>query len=229
MPIHKTLNQDFFKVWSEDMAYVLGFFAADGNMIRNKRGAHFVEFQITDRHIVFDIRRTIGSNHKITVRTRNGNQKTIFRLQIGSATWFTDLISRGFVPAKSKVLVFPKVPRKYIGPFIRGYFDGDGSVYFKKYKSKDRVKPRWVFSSRFTSGSRVFLETLLHILRKHGVSGGFILTKSKQSGFDLVLSHRDSLALYCLMYNNAPRIYLMRKYRVFRTAVETLYGNGMRS
>ena len=28
MPISKTLNQDFFKTWSPEMAYVLGFFAA---------------------------------------------------------------------------------------------------------------------------------------------------------------------------------------------------------
>lgn len=48
----KTLNQDFFKEWNPTMAYVLGFFAADGNMIRTKRGGHFISFHITDKIVL---------------------------------------------------------------------------------------------------------------------------------------------------------------------------------
>ena len=50
------------------MAYVLGFFAADGNMIKNKRGAHFIEFQITDKNLLEKIRELLGSNQKIAIR-----------------------------------------------------------------------------------------------------------------------------------------------------------------
>jgi hypothetical protein len=42
MPIHKEINHDFFKLWTPGMAYVLGFFSADGSMIKNKRGACFI-------------------------------------------------------------------------------------------------------------------------------------------------------------------------------------------
>lgn len=52
MPIYKTKNENFFKRWSSKMAYVLGFFTADGNMIKNKRDAHFIEFQITDNDLL---------------------------------------------------------------------------------------------------------------------------------------------------------------------------------
>ena len=34
------------------MAYVLGFFAADGTMIANNRGAHFIEFHSTDKQLL---------------------------------------------------------------------------------------------------------------------------------------------------------------------------------
>jgi len=44
MPIYKTKNENFFKKWTPEMAYVLGFFAADGSMVKNKRGACFIEF-----------------------------------------------------------------------------------------------------------------------------------------------------------------------------------------
>ncbi len=66
------------------MAYVLGFFAADGTMIKNKRGAHFIEFDITDKEILLKIRKTLGSNHKISVRdrryARNNRLKLGYRL-----------------------------------------------------------------------------------------------------------------------------------------------------
>jgi len=57
MPIFRTKNEDFFKKWSPEMAYVLGFFAADGNMLKNRRGAHFMEFTSTDKDIIVKIRK----------------------------------------------------------------------------------------------------------------------------------------------------------------------------
>ncbi len=146
-------------------------------------------------------------------------------IQIGSKEWFSDLSSLGFVQAKSRVLKLPDIPNEYQGSFIRGYFDGDGGVYFKKYKSKDRKKPRWVFSSRFTTGSYFCVHNLHAMLKNHGVRGGFVVARKSRHAFDLILSHRDSLALYRLMYNNAPRIYLKRKYTTFRRAIMTLYGD----
>src|SRR3989344_7224612 len=200
MPMHRAVNSKFFKKWSPEMAYVLGFFSADGSMLRNNRGAHFIEFHITDRNLLFDIRKTLGSNHKITVRNRDERWKLGYRLQIGSKDMFEDLQRLGFSQAKSKTLKFPKVPGKYFPHFVRGYFDGDGNVHFKKYWAKDRNKMKWHFSSRFTSGSRPFLATLHTKLQLHGVKGGFIVAKIR--GYELVLSHRDSLVLYRLMYHN---------------------------
>ena len=41
------LNVDFFKKWSAEMAYVLGYFCADGGMFINPRGSKFILFQRT--------------------------------------------------------------------------------------------------------------------------------------------------------------------------------------
>ena len=67
MTLTKVVNHAFFEKWNSDMAYVLGFFAADGCMIKNKRGAHFIEFHITDKNLLFAIRAAMRSNHKIAV------------------------------------------------------------------------------------------------------------------------------------------------------------------
>ena len=205
------------------MAYVLGFFAADGTMIANNRGAHFIEFHSTDKQLLFIIKKLFGSNHKISTRDKhNPKWKIGYRLQIGSSEMFEDLISLGFTPNKSLTIEFPKVPRRLLGDFIRGYFDGDGCIYFRKHKVKDRKKEKWIFSSRFTSGSKKFLSEL-HAQLRPMVEKGAIHDKIR--GFELVFSHKDSVALYKLMYHNdCHGLYLNRKYKLFRKAINTLYG-----
>lgn len=226
MPMRRELNHDFFKKWSPEMAYVLGFFAADGSMLQNNRGGYYIEFHITDQIILRHIRTVISSSHKITKRLpRNLKHKILYRLQIGSKEWFEDLSHLGFTQHKSNTLRFPDVPKEYIADFVRGYFDGDGCVYFKKLKYADRRYPRFVLLSLFTSGSSGFLASLWELLRKQGIKGGSL--KKKASGFELVFSHKDSVALYRLMYHTIPitGLYLPRKYRLFTKAVRTLYPN----
>ena len=227
MPIVKKLNHDFFKKWTREMAYVLGFFAADGSMMQNKRGGHFIEFHITDRCVLVSIRKVLGSDHKISLRNqKKKHHRLSYRLQLGSREYFNDISLLGFTPNKSKIVRFPFVEKDFLGDFVRGYFDGDGCVFFKRYKVKDRRKMRWVFQTRFTSGSKQFLDGLHFSLREQGgVQRGFILEKSKNSGWELVLSHNDSVALSTLMYNNVPHnLFLPRKYRIFKRALRTLFG-----
>lgn len=223
MPIARTLNQDFFKTWSPEMAYVFGFFAADGSMLENNRGACFIEFDITDKIVLTRIRRVIESNHKITERPRrNPRLKISYRIQIGSKEWFQDLTTLGFTQKKSKILEFPEVPEEYLGNFVRGYFDGDGCVYFKELQFADRTNTRWILMTLFTSGSELFLKTLLSRIRKYGVKGGNM--QKKAGGFDVRFSHCDSLALYRLMYHTAEvsDLYLPRKREKLERAIQVL-------
>lgn len=205
------------------MAYVLGFFAADGSMVKNRRGGCYVEFQITDRDILLLIQKAFGSNHAISVRNRAEGHSTIYRFQLGSKRLFTDLEKHGFTQKKSKTLVMPIVPRRFLGDFIRGYFDGDGCVYFKKLQFADRKNPRPILQIVFTCGNRDFLVRLRGVLHTKGLRGGSI--RKKIRGFDLLLSHRDSLALYGLMYHTVPttELYLVRKRELFRKGLSVLY------
>lgn len=208
------------------MAYVLGYFSADGSMLRNKRGSCFIEFTSTDRILLELVCTASGSDHPITARPhRNLHWKTQYRLQIGSKEWFADLIRLGFTQGKSATLSFPEVPEAYLGDFIRGYFDGDGCVYFKRLKFSDRKEKRWILMSLFTSGSESFLTTLKGKLEPYGVRGGSLLNKAR--GFDLRFSHKDSLALYHLMYHTGlvTGFWLPRKQLLFQKALRTLYGS----
>ena len=209
------------------MAYVLGFFAADGSMLKNKRGGHFIEFTSTDQIILKLIQTTIGSTHRIQRRNRNKDNSAVwkiqYRLQIGSKEWFRDLTRLTLTQRKSNTLVFPKVPSRYLSDFIRGYFDGDGCVYFSRHlQYADRKKPRKILMTLFTSGSRSFLESLWVHIKRRGVRGGSL--KKKNRGFELVFSHADSLALHHIMYHTdtALELCLPRKREKLEKAIQEL-------
>ena len=218
-----TLNQSFFSTWTPEMAYVLGFFAADGSMLLNSRGGCFIEFTGADKNILVLIQKTIGSNHRLSKRIRTIKGSAVYRFQIGSKQIFSDLLALGFTQAKSKTLRMPTIPARLQGDFIRGYFDGDGCIYFKKLQFADRKKPRLVLQTIFTCGNKDFLVELRSLLHHRGIAGGSIRNKTR--GFDLLLSHKDSVALYRLMYHtvSATGLYLPRKYKHFQKAIKALY------
>ena len=64
------------------MAYVLGFFAADGYITIPKRGGGYWCIQITDRQLLESIKRVIDSDHKISVRKPNKPGENILDAEI---------------------------------------------------------------------------------------------------------------------------------------------------
>ncbi len=199
------------------MAYVLGFFAADGYVTVNKRGGQFWCIQITDKKLLVHIRKTIASDHKISTRPKYGNDRTVYRLQIGSIEMCDDLRLLGFAERKTKSLAVPNVPERYLASFVRGYFDGDGNVWLG-YLHKERKVPMLTLQTAFTSGSRDFLSTLQLRLRGAGVLGGS-LVRPKENYHRLQYGLHDSLKLYDFMYNHSVHVeislLLARKKKIF--------------
>lgn len=223
MPIYKTKNEDFFKKWSPQMAYVLGFFAADGNMIKNKRGAHFVSFYSTDRELLEKVKLNLASDLKISARKMDSNfnnHKQAYVLQIGSKEIFKDLVLLGMTPNKSLTIKMPAVPKKFLPSFLRGYFDGDGHVSVSTYQKNDRKNKSTVIITGFTSGSKNFLESLWKILKKYKVVEGGTLYET--GGHRLCFSANDSLRLYNFMYQKEKNLYLERKKAIFEQYFDIL-------
>lgn len=206
------------------MAYVLGFFAADGNMYIHKNGGRYLEFTSCDKELIEKLRKILKSNHKISKNSKLTSGKPAYRIQIGSRNLYNNLLKLGMTPSKSLTIKFPLIQSAYLNHFVRGYFDGDGCAYLKKNWAKDRNKDRWVFQTRFTSGSKKFLEQLHKTLKKMGVCKGGYLYDKNGRGFELVFSHHDGLALFRFMYDNVPaETYLERKYETFQKAIRVLH------
>ena len=220
MPIFRKYNKDFFKVWSSDMSYILGFLYADGNIIKTKRGTHFVSLQVKDRSILESIKTSLESDHTINIRTHKDKDSFMYRLQIGSKEYFQDLVELDLIPNKTKRMRLPNIPKTFAGDFIRGYFDGDGNVW-AGYVHKERKIQTKTIQVAFTSCSKEFLNDIKIILKSFGIEGGSLYTLKKGTYSRLLYSVSDALKLYKIMYNGSYKLVLDRKRLVFERFIHT--------
>ncbi|MBU4421915.1 hypothetical protein L6259_03195 [Candidatus Parcubacteria bacterium] len=217
------VNEHFFDKWNSDMAYILGFFCADGYMCKNRRGSCFIAFSITDKELLIKIASYLGTGHKISVRNYpEKNWKPAWRLQIGSKVIYNKLLSFGITEKKSYRIKIPKIPKECIADFIRGYFDGDGNIQFGLYARQNRVKKSPILFTRFVSCSRGMLEDIASQLYK---DAGMRVKKvySDSNAWRLDYSNRDSVRFYNYIYKKDTNIFLERKKRIFEKYL-SIYG-----
>jgi intein-encoded DNA endonuclease-like protein len=201
------------------MAYILGFFAADGYITVNKRGGQFWCIQITDKNLLESIKKVIEADHKIGIRLpKKAGENILYRLQIGSIEMCDDLRRLGFLERKTKNLVIPNVSEEYLSDFVRGYFDGDGNVW-SGLMHKERKTKNLVIFVAFTSCSYEFLKDLHNRLNLVDVVGGSIYKSKKRKFYRLQFSTFGALKLYDFMYNRKVEdffgLFLNRKKKIF--------------
>jgi len=177
------INLNFFKTWSDDMAYVLGFIASDGCVSQDFWG-NPTEIKIglssKDVDVLEKIKNMVNSNCKISKAIRNGYEYVFF--SIARKSMAQDINSLGITPKKSLTLKFPKIPQSHIKSFILGYFDGDGSVW----ESHNQI------SVSFT-GTKEFLEVVrAYILREGYLKGHLGKHKSAPSGLTYRLCYHGN-------------------------------------
>lgn len=130
------LNECYFKtIDTPEKAYILGFLYSDGSVSPSK-SAVSLALQESDVAILEQIRSEIGSARPLEFL--DYSQKNDFgyhylnqyRLVVYSAEMCSDLIDKGVVPSKSLKITFPEwMPSELVPHFVRGVYDGDGSIY----------------------------------------------------------------------------------------------------
>jgi intein-encoded DNA endonuclease-like protein len=212
MPVIKHYNQNFFKVWTRDMAYILGFLYADGNIIKTKRGTYYISWYSADKVLLQAIKKVVEAEHLISLRATSSGK--VYRMQIGSFEWFEDLYQLGLTPNKTKRLRLPNIPRDLIGDFVRGYFDGDGNVWVGTIH-KNRSRNTKTIQTSFTCASSDFLYSLKDLLHSVGLTGGGIYVPKNDTFARLTFSVQDTLKIYKLMYTTGHKLFLERKRKQF--------------
>lgn len=200
-----SINEKFFSSWSLEMAYVLGLIITDGCIAREGS----ISLSMNDREVLEKVKLVIRSEHPITA---SKHQPGLYHFHFAREGMVNDLAKLGIGPKKSLVVKFPQIPDVFMADFIRGVFDGDGSVFFV------RDSQRYPIRTKFCSGSRDFIIGLEISLQKLGLPRRNIYEQRTKNGMYYMIKygHRDSQELFNVLYKNYPNIpFLERKYNKF--------------
>ncbi|WP_299831689.1 hypothetical protein [uncultured Metabacillus sp.] len=134
---------DFFKeIDSEDKAYWLGFIMADGCVTKKtyKNSSMLkITLKVNDIKHLEKFKNAINGTYPI----RKYEQQTNYGLgkyceiKIQDDIFCSHLNHKGVVPNKSLILKYPNISNEYSKDFIRGYFDGDGSITLTTTKDRN--------------------------------------------------------------------------------------------
>jgi intein-encoded DNA endonuclease-like protein len=157
------------------------------------------------------------TNHKTAIRI---NDKNIASISITSKQIGKDLLKLGFDSNKTKTWKqIPKLPNELYRHFVRGYFDGDGSISLNTRKANNRLSG---FNRRasFTCYNKNILEQISEIVdiefiyRKH--EGGTTVIKGRETSFENcwlaeICSFENLKKLHNYLYKDAKYFYLRKK------------------
>lgn len=128
----------FHTIDTPEKAYWLGFIYADG-YITTKRVRESqslgIALSIEDRTHLEKLNNALNGNVEVKIYRESAGYavgKEYCRIVFSSQHLVDDLKTHGVVEHKSNVLCFPSIDPSLTRDFIRGYFDGDGSVWMQK-------------------------------------------------------------------------------------------------
>lgn len=212
-----SLNEDYFKTWSSNMSYILGFIYADGYVIYDEiERKYMLRFGLKtdDVELLLKIREELQYSGEIRLEKTNyqrvdGSSAQSYILAINSKKLVSSLYDLGLYRNKSLTKQFPDVPKEYLGDFLRGYFDGNGSV--DSIGENIRV--------RFSSGSIEFLRSIEEILYEHGLKRRNIYTgKNERKNVHSLeySSFTETTKIFSIFYKEESNLKLDRKYKRFK-------------
>lgn len=196
-----SVNEDFFKTWSNEMAWVLGMIVTDGTVVREpKKGVSFFNVVQKESELLEKIKRVINSEHKI-VKYQNGNSYA-HRFNVSSVKMVKDLIEFGLTPNKSLTVEIPPVPDEFMSHFIRGGLDGDGWAEERGYMAN------------ITTASEKFGISVLDVFQSWGLNS--YIREEERIGerniFRVIVNGReDVVKLEKILYKDADGLYYSYK------------------
>lgn len=195
--------------WTTEFAYAIGLLTTDGSL--SKDGRH-INFTSKDEDQVKTFKDCLKlDNIKIGKKSSGIVKEKIYsQVQFGDVVFYQWLVNIGLSPNKSKTMGELKIPDAYFLDFLRGCFDGDGSIY-------SYWDPRWrssyMFYVSFASASPKFLLWLQKkiVILVH-VNGNIQKLQKESRVGQLRFAKKEAVILCRDMYHSKNIPYLKRKF-----------------
>ena len=201
------LNENYFEnIDSSEKAYWLGFIAADGCIYQTGSGSNVLSFNLNvkDKNHLEKFLQAIESTAIIkTIKgTGFGIGTDIASLQINSNKMVKDLNNLGVVQKKSLVLDKPNIDKKFYNDWIRGYFDGDGSITVELPNGNSQIN---------FLGTKEVLTFIQETLRPEKINK-LQLNDLNKNSFSLTYGGKQLILQLLNKFYKNPIVYLDRKY-----------------
>lgn len=202
-------NDIFANGWNAENAYIFGWIMSDGCLRREGRNksTYAVRICSNDEDIVKWLHNRLCVGNQIYKQGKNG-----FQIKYRNKESIEFMMNCGLTERKSLNMEFPNIPESVFGDFLRGYFDGDGSIILRttRYNTYGQVS--------FTSGSVDFLQILQEKLLTYDIKSHLYNDgRPTNSSHYLRITKRSEIEkLFCLMYPNDCSVKLERKYNKFK-------------
>lgn len=204
--------EDVFEGLDEYSCYWGGFLAADGNVDSKKRIRLMLQYD--DIGHLEKFKELLGSTHMIASNTDQYNRCSF---EFTHKKMCEDL-ERNFniVPNKTDKLVFPShLTTEQLRHYIRGYFDGDGSIC-ESFSNKNSLTA--TIYTTFASGCREYANSLFNFLQETlGLRGN---NQDYGNKSQLKFNTNDAITLLNWMYFDST-VYLDRKYAKYVDIVQS--------
>lgn len=199
-------NLDYFKNENSRMAYILGFVAADGS-ISLEGNVLKISLSRKDRELLEKIKDELEYTGEIKDYT-NSKGFDISSLQITCKEYKEDLAKYNIIPQKTYTFSFPKMlNKKYWVDFIRGYWDGDGTICTA---GKEAIR------ASLCGYRKEFLEDVLEFLEKEfNIPKVTIRLKKNSNTYYFQYSNNSTIKLYKTLYYNKDVLCMNRKKEKF--------------
>lgn len=213
-------NENYFSVQSSNMAWLLGFLASDGSIRANSNEIK-IGLASNDKEILEKIKKELGLATMVKEYI-NSQGYSCVRLQWTCEQHKKDLATYGVIPAKTFCLKPPfKLERKYWIDYIRGYFDGDGSInLIQNSNHRGNGNLRW----QVCSATKDILEFILNYFETEYDIPKVNIYESNRSKNPLYYIQYSSTAtrkIHSILYTNGS-LYLQRKKDHFDEIVQSV-------
>jgi DNA-binding CsgD family transcriptional regulator len=213
-----SVDETFFdKIDSEAKAYVLGWFYADGCV--DIEGKMRIQIQAEDRAVLEEIKKLMGYDGpllELPPPKKFPHRKAQISLQISRKTLADKLIALGCTPNKSLTITMPtrdQVPQLYFNHFIRGIYDGDGSISIKKGK----------YVQCSITSTDIFLQPLREFLATIGIETKHYYRHDHTNTLQMMISKTDHSVRFLQWLYRDAHVSLSRKKDKFDKFMEDVY------
>lgn len=203
-------DEEFFSKESHNMAWVLGFLASDGNVSKDRNKIR-IELSYIDEEILQRIKTAIKIENPIQFKEDKKGRKLVL-LGWSSKQHKEDLARYSIVPNKTFILDPPyALSHKYYLDYIRGYFDGDGTININMCHQGRSKAIRF----GICGASKPVLDWIVDVFEEYGVPrvNPHLDSSHEKPFYSIIYSTRASRKIYKLLYGNLKEdsLYLQRK------------------